>query len=920
MIRIKTIHIEEFRGIRRLDLDLDKKNFGICGPNGTGKSGVVDALEFCLTGDVTRLSGQGTASLSVKTCAPHVDQRDHPERANVTVTAEIPSLGKAVKIHRSVKNHRKVNILPEDEDIKHVIDELQTHPEFALSRREIVKYIITPPGQRSKDVQTLLRLEHLEKLRSNLTTFNNGRKAEAAEADRNRRQAETELRNSLKIDNLDRALVLEKVNEKRKILGLQALAELRTDTSFKAGILAPKDAENRPAVRKGVALADLSALRSAISGPEPESLTENRQTAKIALEKLREDEQALQLMRRLGFIKTGLDLITENACPLCDKEWDADELRAYLRNKLLSAEEIDHLLSKLRGNINTLLQSMLERTKSIERVIEYGQSFKPPLEKAALEAHLKQIKEAETVLNNFLRDPCLIEPAVDAVALSWWSATAEQRTHIDECYAAVNDLPDTSIEDEASETLIVAQDRYERLLRVTKKEKELKSRSALSDKILDCYNNTCKAVLEGIYDEVAKDFSRFYCVINREDEEEFVGKLTSGPAKLSFDVDFYGRGLFPPGAYHSEGHQDGMGLCLYLALMKHTLGNKFTFAVLDDVLMSVDTGHRREVCRLLKSEFPDTQFILTTHDRVWLQYMKTERLIFGSQSFGGWTVDTGPLVWDDHDIWTEIQTELDKDDVAKAAGLLRHYLEYTSTILANNLRARVEFRGDGHYDLGDLMPHVLKEWRKMLEDGEKSADYWKRGAEKAALAAKRVKAKDLIARTNAEQWAINPSVHFNDWANLHRDEFRQVVYAFKELLENLRCENESCKSIFMFCRTREKRRNCAATAAPPILTSRRVPRTVMRGLKGATTKHCTQSSLPGGSTRSLGGESNGNAVHLKAAASMIVQCCFSEQHESSMRFYMTRSYPGHPSSKDSIFAAIVLTALMGSSTSFKVLK
>jgi len=31
-----------------------------------------------------------------------------------------------------------------------------------------------------------------------------------------------------------------------------------------------------------------------------------------------------------------------------------------------------------------------------------------------------------------------------------------------------------------------------------------------------------------------------------------------------------------------------MGLCLYLALMKRTLGDNFTFAVLDDVLMSVD--------------------------------------------------------------------------------------------------------------------------------------------------------------------------------------------------------------------------------------------------------------------------------------------------------------------------------------------
>ena len=747
MIRVRTIHIEEFRGIRNLDLDLDTKNFGICGPNGTGKSGVVDAIEFCLTGDVTRLSGQGTTGLSVKTHAPHVDQHEHPEKANVTITADIPSMDKAVKINRSVKNPRKVNITPVDADVKGVVEELQTHPEFALSRREIVKYIITPPGKRSEDVQTLLRLEHLEKLRKSFTTLNNKRKGEADEAERNRRQAETDLRNALKIDKLDRSLVLEKVNEKREILSLKSLTELTKDTSFKAGVAAPKAAEEKPALRKAVALADLSALQSAINDGESAALVENLQAAKSALEKLKDDEQALTLARRHGFIKTGLELITEDACPLCDKPWKVDELREHLRRKLLGAVKIEQLLQQLRANINTVLQSLSERIHAVEQAIQYSQSLKLPVQQTQPTAYLKQLKDAETALNDFLKDHNRIEPA--------------------------------------------------------------------AQKVLDHYNNSCTGVLEGIYDQVAKDFSRFYCVINREDEEKFVGKLTSAPAKLSFDVDFYGRGLFPPGAYHSEGHQDGMGFCLYLALMKHTLSDKFTFAVLDDVLMSVDTGHRRDVCRLLKSEFPKTQFILTTHDRVWLQYMKTEGLIVRSQSFGGWTVDAGPRVWDDYDIWTEIQGELDNDDVAKAAWLLRRYLEYTATIFADNLRAHVEFRGDGNYELGDLLPQVLKEWRKRLEDGEKSAAHWKRHDEKEAIASKRAKAKKLIAKTNAEQWAINPSVHFNEWANLQRQEFQEVVGAFKELLENLRCENESCKSYLYVLprkgKAEEMRCNCGIT-------------------------------------------------------------------------------------------------------------
>ena len=815
MIRVKTIHIEEFRGVRALDLDLDAKNFGICGPNGTGKSGVVDAVEFCITGDVTRLSGQGSTGLSVKAHAPHVDQHKHPEKANVTITADIPSLGKSVKIHRSVKNPGKVVITPNDAEVKTVIEELQTHPEFALSRREIIKYIITPPGKRSEDVQTLLRLEHIEKLRKNLTTFCNKHKSGADEAARACSLAESDLKNALKIDKLEHALVLENVNQKRDLLGLEDLTELTKDTSFKAGVAAPPDEKKKPPLRKAPALAELSALQSAIRDGKPSDLVKHEQSAKTVLEKLKDDEKALTLARRHEFIKTGLDLIAEDACPLCDAEWNAEELREHLRKKLLSAEEIGHLLGQLRNNINAILQSLSERIQAIERAIQYSQSLNPPVEHTELSGYLSEIKSYESALTGFLKDYSEIDSTLNAVSVSWWSPKTDQQARIDECRAGVNALPDMSAEDEARDILIVAQERYEKLLGATKTAKERKTRSAIAQKVLDHYNTSCTKVLEGVYDKVAEDFTNYYRVINREDEEKFVGKLKSAPAKLSFNVDFYGRGLFPPGAYHSEGHQDAMGLCLYLALMKHTLGDKFTFAVLDDVLMSVDTGHRREVCRLLKSEFPNTQFILTTHDRVWLQYMKTEGLIARSISFGGWTVDAGPRVWDDHDIWTEIQNDLDKDNVAKAAWLLRRYLEYTATILADNLRARIEFRGDGRYDLGDLLPRVLKEWRKRLEDGEKSAAHWKRYDEKETLAAKRAKGKELIARTNAEQWAINPSVHFNEWANLQRHEFQEVVDAFKELLESLRCENANCKSYLYVLphkgESEEMRCNCGST-------------------------------------------------------------------------------------------------------------
>ena len=86
MIRIETIRIQDFRGIRDLTLNLKGLNFAACGPNGTGKSGIIDAIEFALTGNISRLLGGGTGSFSVKAHGPHVDSRNKPERAAVTLT------------------------------------------------------------------------------------------------------------------------------------------------------------------------------------------------------------------------------------------------------------------------------------------------------------------------------------------------------------------------------------------------------------------------------------------------------------------------------------------------------------------------------------------------------------------------------------------------------------------------------------------------------------------------------------------------------------------------------------------------------------------------------------------------------------------------------------------------------------------
>src|ERR1700727_2623547 len=131
MIKLETAHIEEVRGIRKLDIDFQKATFVISGPNGSGKSGVIDAIEFALTGQISRLTGTGTKGLTIAEHGPHVDKTKFPDAAFVELKVFLPGIGKSATITRGVSSPKKPKITPADKDIKAAFAEIADHPEIA---------------------------------------------------------------------------------------------------------------------------------------------------------------------------------------------------------------------------------------------------------------------------------------------------------------------------------------------------------------------------------------------------------------------------------------------------------------------------------------------------------------------------------------------------------------------------------------------------------------------------------------------------------------------------------------------------------------------------------------------------------------------------------------------------------------------
>lgn len=314
-------------------------------------------------------------------------------------------------------------------------------------------------------------------------------------------------------------------------------------------------------------------------------------------------------------------------------------------------------------------------------------------------------------------------------------------------------------------------------------------------------------VLNKLYTEIKDDFVSLYRQLHHSDEKNFTAKLQPAGAGLNFEVDFYGRGAHPPHALHSEGHQDSMGLCLYLVLSEKLLRGKIDLVLLDDVVMSVDAEHRRELCHILATKFPERQFLITTHDKTWATQLKTEGVVDkkGTIEFYNWNINSGPQVNYLVDIWDRIEHDLNNADVPSASAKLRRNAEEFFSMVCDALYAKVPFKLSFRWELGELFNGAYSQYRKFLNDAINAAKSWENEDDINKFVELKSTSDQIYTRTMAEQWGVNATVHYNNWANLNSKDFRPIVEAFQDIYALFVCSR--CGSMLKLTRTGLKNTN-----------------------------------------------------------------------------------------------------------------
>ena len=806
MIKIQSAHIEEVRGIRKLDIIFGQSTFAISGPNGSGKSGVIDAIEFALTGNIGRLTGRGTKGLTVAEHGPHIDKIKFPDAAFVTLEVYLPLLGKSATITRKVSGPKKPVISPPDDDIKAAFAAVADHPEITLSRREILRFILTEPTKRSEEIQALLKLDDIGDLRSAFNTAQNRLQNAHRLALGQAETAQQALKTHLQLDKLEKVPVLAAINARRKVLAIEELADIgpqmRADQDLSA-------AQSTQTFNKVSVLADLKALDS-FAKDFPKLAQAEAAAILAALADLESDPGLLTALQRRDFIEKGLSFIDSSDCPLCDKPWeDEAHLRAHIKEKLAKSEKAGKLRSTLLNNGTGISKEAARIIASLKTLKRNADAVKDETTAQLANDWTADLESLKTQLNT----ADAIIGLKDRLTTGWLAIPSTFSARQQALTKTIEAIPDQTATLNAQTFLTTTQVRLQdyRMASATTKAASVAAKAGKA--AYDAYCQALQTELDALYDEVQKDFASYYREINEDDESTFTAKLVPSEGKVDLSVNFFERGLFPPGAYHSEGHQDSMGVCLYLALMKRLFGDQFSLALLDDVVMSVDSDHRYQFCKLLKTTFPHTQFIITTHDRVWAEQMKSAGVVTSrtSLAFHSWSVDTGPLVESNTEIWLDIDTALAKGKVDVAASALRRHIEFVARLLADQLGAQATFRADGNYELGDLFPAALKRMKDLCGKAAAAAQSWGYTTERDRASKHKEALSTAAGEWSPENWAVNKAVHYNEWANFSKKDFTPIVNAYKILLACFRCD--ACDSwLYVTPRGAPESLRCACNA------------------------------------------------------------------------------------------------------------
>jgi len=499
-VRIKKINIQAFRGIPDLELEIGGKSLLLKGENGTGKSSIVDAIEYFFTGRVSHL--EGVQGLSLQRHGFHT--RFRPSDVEVKITFDPGNICLGRKFDSVSSPPAALN------DYFHVTQK----GTFILRRFQILEFINSKPAERFRAIGSILGIELLDDVELEMMRLRDELQGTVSSKKQQISMLVSELSNTLCREVKEVSQILQVLNEILKEADLPLIKSLEKVDEHAEKML--------KAVRKPETLDKTRVINELVESTKTPIVSEeiinglNNLNVKIGYflrDKARRELSIFELLRiGMGVIdREGL-----NVCPLCEQDIDRKKLLERvskrldtLRNLSEKASEIRRISAEQRGHLEQILERLKTTSAKIEQFAELAE------EKKVLSDKLVSLRNIVSKIT-FDKDIDNELPIQDIEKL---------RTEINGiceaiCKKCSKLLSDIGLTDEEKKVLEIVR-LIERVRGIAKNisiaEIELvkyEKYYELAESVFTAFSGTKKSKIQQIYNDIQGDIQKFYDMLH----------------------------------------------------------------------------------------------------------------------------------------------------------------------------------------------------------------------------------------------------------------------------------------------------------------------------------------------------------------------------------------------------------------------
>jgi len=694
-IKIRQLDVQGLRGVKdTFSLAINEKSVLLYGDNGTGKSSISDSVEWYYTDAVSHLGGE------------EIDLKE--ALRNAYLDEESESFVKLAYNQQLINSQKKL-----------YTKKKKLVTEYSNSSTDFSAYL-----DRSKNENLILRYQYLrdfidrtkgDKLKnlSDIIGFSEVTKAKdvfrksfnAIKTEIRTQNFETQITTQKQtlIDKIG-AAVSQEVNFFAKINELIASYNLGINVTTIEDVEKVLLKLKTPAASKAAEeLAYLERTQSALTilKSEIDQIDKDFDTYYQEFEKIAKDVKSIMQTFFAELLNSGATVIskkyhTDQSCPLCLQPKDLTTLQAELKSRLLDIEESMKKKASFdtaKANAGNLVAIRITRLTEMEKEPLMKEHSNATVKTTIADLKTKLAAYSSAIAEKVTSGNPIASPAALKLTENDFSELNMIADRIDKIQKAIaND--NTII---LYSNISAGKDAFEKIKEIEKANEKLEQQKESLGKIYEHFVKKQKEGLQDFIDEFSGTINEFYQYMNPGELFEEIKIVTMGEDDelngITIEFKYKNTWVSPPQKYFSESHLNCFGICFFFAsVIAFNKENKFL--LLDDVISSFDTNHRKRFADLLFEKFSEYQIILLTHEEQWYQYVRQlarkKSWIINEIKWSeakGTHLDESPT-----DLKEFIEANIGSGNVAALGNPIRRYLEHTLKNICFNLEVRMSFR------------------------------------------------------------------------------------------------------------------------------------------------------------------------------------------------------------------------------------